>query len=147
MSTTFRRSTNRPKLSVRRALRSAALAPNARSASARSLSRFIEQAARRDNVAKLAEYYGSDAVEYDGKERFALVCEKDRGDEVAVITMHATFDDACLHASRDVLDGWDPIGVFDLDTGELINLHVSSPVVTRSEDQRMIDNPLEQENQ
>jgi hypothetical protein len=81
-------------------------------------------------------------VEISAGERFALVSEADRSDE-KMITTHKTFADACAYAGDGVLDGWDPHGIFDLDTGELINLHISTPVVTRSEDQGVLENPLE----
>lgn len=52
-------------------------------------------------------------------------------------------DEAFAIVADQVLDGWAPLGVFDLDTGELIEVHVAAPVVTRSEDQGITANPLE----
>jgi hypothetical protein len=91
----------------------------------------------------LVAYYGPDEqlghVD-DSGERFALVSESDSDEKM--ITTHARFEDACFYAGDQVLDGWAPLGVFDLDTGELINLHIASPVVTRSEDQGVLENPI-----
>jgi hypothetical protein len=79
-------------------------------------------------------------VELSADDRFALASANE---SQWMITTHATFADACSCASDEVLDGWDPHAVFDLDTGELINLHIASPVVTRSEDQGVLVNPVE----
>jgi len=54
-----------------------------------------------------------------------------------------TFADACLELGDGVLEGYLPAGVYDLDTGELIELHVTTPVVSRSEDQGITRNPLQ----
>jgi hypothetical protein len=54
-----------------------------------------------------------------------------------------TFADACLELGDGVLEGYLPAGVYDLDTGELIELHVTTPVVSRSEDQGVTRNPLQ----
>jgi hypothetical protein len=53
-----------------------------------------------------------------------------------------TFESACAELGDGVLEGYLPAGVYDLDTGELIELHVSTPIVTRSEDQDIAYNPL-----
>ena len=52
------------------------------------------------------------------------------------------FTDACAELGDGVLEGYIPAGIYDLDTGELIELHVTTPVVTRSEDQGIARNPL-----
>lgn len=52
------------------------------------------------------------------------------------------FSDACAELGNGVLEGYLPAGVYDLDTGELIELHVTTPLVTRSEDQGISCNPL-----
>lgn len=52
------------------------------------------------------------------------------------------FQDACADLGDGVLEGYVPAGVYDLDTGELIELHVTTPLVTRSEDQGISRNPL-----
>jgi hypothetical protein len=52
------------------------------------------------------------------------------------------FDRLVEDAGGEVLDGWYPEAVFDLDTAERIELHISSPIITRSEDQGTIVNVL-----
>lgn len=52
------------------------------------------------------------------------------------------FADACAELGDGVLEGYLPAGVYDLDTGELIELHIATPLVTRSEDQGICRNPL-----
>lgn len=53
------------------------------------------------------------------------------------------FEDACTDLGDGVLEGYLPAGVYDLDTGVLIELHISTPIVSRSEDQGITRNPLE----
>jgi hypothetical protein len=51
--------------------------------------------------------------------------------------------EACSDLANEVLDsGRLPDGVYDLDTGERIELHISTPVVSLSEDQSIAVNPL-----
>jgi hypothetical protein len=102
-----------------------------------------------ERLSKLIEYYEPDEqlghAEIEDGERFALVSQEEgHGHGATMITTHKTFADACDYAGGSVLDGWDPLGIFDLGTGELINLHIASPVVTRSEDQGVLTNPLEE---
>lgn len=54
-----------------------------------------------------------------------------------------TFTEACSDLGDGALEGYLPAGVYDLDTGDLIELHVSTPIVTRSEDQNITRNPLQ----
>lgn len=56
-----------------------------------------------------------------------------------------SFDDAATHLADGVLNGEIFEAIFDLDTGERIDLHISTPVVTRAEDQGVIINPLKQD--
>jgi len=52
--------------------------------------------------------------------------------------------DAALDDLADrIVDGQAPDGVYDLDTGKKIDIHVSTPIVTVSEDQGASLNPLE----
>jgi hypothetical protein len=102
---------------------------------------------RQLRLAKLIEHYEPDAklghADVDDGKSFALVSqESGHGLDGTMITSHDTFADACAYAGDSVLDGWDPLGVFNLDTCELINLHIASPVVTRSEDQGVLENPI-----
>jgi hypothetical protein len=46
----------------------------------------------------------------------------------------------CLGGS--VLEGYDADGVYDLDSGDTIDVHVSTPIVTRAEEQGVTANPL-----
>jgi hypothetical protein len=41
-----------------------------------------------------------------------------------------------------ILDGQAPDGVYDLDTGAKIDIHVSAPVVSASDDEGVTVNPL-----
>jgi len=60
------------------------------------------------------------------------------------IQTFSTFEEACADLGDGVLEGYLPAGVYDLDTGELIELHVSTPIVSRSEDQGITVNPLQE---
>jgi hypothetical protein len=64
-------------------------------------------------------------------------------DERGYLQAFETFHEACLELGDGVLEGYLPDGVYDLDTGERIELHVSTPIVTRSEDQAICRNPLD----
>jgi hypothetical protein len=88
---------------------------------------------RSDNLAKLIERTGASDPSETGDERFAAVQHSLTTDEKWVST-HDTFEDAAQYLGDEVLEGWDPEAVYDLDTGDVIGLHVSTPVVTRSED-------------
>jgi hypothetical protein len=44
-----------------------------------------------------------------------------------------------------VLDGYATNGVYDLETGKKIDVHVSIPIVTRSEDQGVTANWLDED--
>jgi hypothetical protein len=63
--------------------------------------------------------------------------------EEAQIATFPSEVEALLWLGDGVLDGWAPEGLYDLDTGQRIELHVSTPVVSRSEDQGCCENPLE----
>lgn len=91
-----------------------------------------------------AEYPGEAGVpeETDTLERYVLVQYADMDGSYAFI-WGDTFDETVEGAGGEILDGWSPEAVFDLDTGERIEVHVSSPVVTRSEDQGAMINVLE----
>lgn len=59
--------------------------------------------------------------------------------------LHATFEEACDELADEILDhgcGKD-LAVYDLETGERIELHVSTPIVMRAEDQGVMENPLD----
>jgi hypothetical protein len=99
---------------------------------------------RRARYEKLRDYYRSERARDDDPYRYAA-CSKDRGDEFAGagwISTHATEEQAFAELADEALNGMVIDAVYDLDTGERIEGHVSTPVVTRSEDQRMMINPL-----
>jgi hypothetical protein len=105
---------------------------------------------RATRLHKLIRHYDPACGEYVPddfeNEQFALVQqETGHGLDGTNITVHATFAAACEFAGSTITEGWGPVGVFDLESGELINLHVTS-VVTRNEDQGTLTNPLSEEN-
>ncbi len=89
---------------------------------------------RLDELPKLLDRYAATAIQ-------AI----DRDGRGYLQTFDA-FQDACDELGDGVLEGYLPDGVYDLDTGELIELHVSTPIVTKSEDQGIRRNPLAPEN-
>jgi hypothetical protein len=103
-----------------------------------------ERAARR---ARLVEHHcvepwaleSGDATE--PARRYAAVCGVGNYEDAHLSTfddVDAAFDDL---ADR-ILDGQSPDGVYDLDTGEKIDIHVSTPIVTASDQQAVTLNPL-----
>lgn len=106
--------------------------------------------ARHVNYRRLVEHYRIDSHAEGGSsspppERFALaMTENDGPTSDNYLTTAATFEDACQLAGEEILDsGRLPDAVYDLDTGERIEVHTTTPIVTRSEDQGMMVNPLE----
>lgn len=79
-----------------------------------------------------------------GPLRFVLVQQESEG-SLHAYTYGETFDEAVADAGGEILDGWRPEAVFDLDTGARIGLHVSSPTVTRSVEQGVMTNVLDDE--
>jgi hypothetical protein len=103
-------------------------------------------AARPANYKRLIEHYRASAAEQpETPARFALVMiESQEATSDNYIATHNTFADACALAGEEILDsGRLPHAVYDLDTGRRIELHTTTPVVTHSEDQGMMLNPLE----
>jgi hypothetical protein len=104
--------------------------------------------ARARNYARLLDYYHVPPVQEGPSTRplrFALVMieSQEPTSENSIATL-ATFEDACALAGEEILDsGRLPDAVYDLDTGERIDVHTTTPVVTRSEDQGVMVNPLE----
>lgn len=95
----------------------------------------------------LCDYYLAEPEDGDLSLRYAA-CSKDRDDELADdgrVTTWATVEEAFADLADQVLDGQAIDAVYDLDTAERIEIHVSTPVVTRSEDQGMMENPLHAE--
>lgn len=107
--------------------------------------------ARALNYTRLLAYYRVSRPQEQGPTtgplRFALVMveSQEQTSENSIATL-ATFEDACALAGEEILDsGRLPDAVYDLDTGERIDVHTTTPVVTRSEDQGVMVNPLESE--
>ena len=105
--------------------------------------------ARHTNYRRLAEHYRVDTQAEEGSpasppERFALaMTENDGPTSENSLTTARTFEDACRTAGEEILDsGRLPDAVYDLDTGERLELHIATPLVTLSEDQGMMVNPL-----
>lgn len=106
------------------------------------------QVARQRRFQRLLDVFPGDAGvpdESDTIQRFVLVQKNGHptGDGGYSYTAGDTFDEAVDFAGGEILDGWVPEGVYDLDTGEKIDVHVSSPVITRSEDQGATVNELD----
>jgi hypothetical protein len=106
-------------------------------------------AVRAVNFRRLAAHYRIDPEAEEGSssappERYALVMiESDAPTSENYLTTARTFEDACQTAGEEILDsGRLPDGVYDLDTGQRLELHTATPVVTLSEDQGMRLNPL-----
>jgi hypothetical protein len=104
---------------------------------------------REQRLCRLIEYYQPDrqiehAADGYAGEAFALVSRESRpGVDGTMITTHATFEAACAYAGDDVLNGWAPVALFGLDTGEMVLLVVTSPVVHLSPHRQTMQNPLE----
>jgi hypothetical protein len=111
------------------------------------LTRTFEDArrARQERAQRLADAFPGeyDLSPTDTLERFCGVQEnaEDRGR----FWLHFadTFEDVADTLGGEVLEGWSPLQVYDLDAAQAIELHIASPVVTRSEDQGLMDNALE----
>ncbi len=61
----------------------------------------------------------------------------------ASISTFNTVDDAFEELGSEVLEGLCADGVYDLDTGQKIDVNISTPIITASEDQGVSCNPLE----
>lgn len=77
-------------------------------------------------------------------EAFALVSrECANGHTGTRITTHASFEAACANAGDDVLNGWAPVALFGLDSGEMVLLVVEPPTVYLSPHRQTMQNPLD----
>lgn len=94
---------------------------------------------RQERWDAVRERYIGSAIDFDPTpERYATVVEDESGLRAA-----ETFDsrrEALDYAGVGVLDGWTPVAVFDLDTGESFGLHVSVKV-TISKDASAPESP------
>lgn len=105
------------------------------------------QATRHERFYKLVEAYPhhvDNATESDTIERYCGIQQHGRDGEFSS-HLTDTFDDVATMLANDIFEGWMPEAIFDLDTGQRIELHVSSPIITKSEDQGVMENVLEQE--
>ncbi len=102
---------------------------------------------RLDALQKLRDHYnpgpdtGYDAPSWAG-EPVILVSQAMAGRQYRLVEV-AGEALALRLAGEDVLEGWLPVGTFDLDTGRMTELHIATPIVTPAEDQRITVNPLE----
>jgi hypothetical protein len=105
----------------------------------------VEQS-RASNYAGLITHFEAHIYEPAGAsiERYAAVAEEILDDQRvgAKIALFEVEEDAFEFLGSSVLDGYAPDGVYDLDNGEKTDVHVSTPVVTRAEDQGVTANPL-----
>lgn len=80
----------------------------------------------------------------DTVERFVCVQKNTHptGDGSFAFAWGDTFPEAVRDAGGEIFDGWWPEAVFDLDTGQKVELHIASPVISISEDQGVTVNEL-----
>jgi hypothetical protein len=93
---------------------------------------------------KLCDYYLYEPEDAQTPFRYAACC-KDRDDELAAsgrVTTWERLQDAFGDLADQLLDGQAVDAVYDLDTAERIEIHISTPIITRSEDQGTMENPL-----
>jgi hypothetical protein len=104
--------------------------------------------ARDRRIQTLGEAYNAHRF-YDNERsiprKFCAVWKYDREGDKQLWATFDTFEEAADHLADCVLDGGMFEAIFDLDTGERIDLHVTTPIVSRSEEQGLIINPLRPE--
>ena len=103
---------------------------------------------RKDRCERLAEHFHANLETHPiGREpgRWAAVALEQVGGQVVSgwIATFDTIDDAFQELGSEVLEGRFADGVYDLDTGEKIDIHITTPIVTASEVQGLTCNPLE----
>lgn len=103
---------------------------------------------RKDRRERLAEHFHANLtaqpIELE-PERWAAVALEQVGGQIASasISTFNTVDEAFEELGSEVLEGLFADGVYDLDTGGKIDVNISTPIVTASEDQGITYNPLE----
>jgi hypothetical protein len=108
--------------------------------------RLDERTARR---ARLVEHHGVEPWALEAGDldepvrRYAAVWGIGNYEDAHLSTFDA-LDAAFDELADGVLEGLAPDGVYDLDTGNKIDIHVSTPIVTASEDQGATVNPLDE---
>lgn len=103
------------------------------------------EAARQARIDVLVETYpGEGSPECtDTVERWCGI-QWDKRNEVYHHIYSDDRDEVMGELAGEILEGWLPTAIYDLDTGECIELHVSTPAVTVAEEQGMMVNPLQQ---
>ncbi len=99
---------------------------------------------RLERFRTLCDYYLYEPEGAETPSRYAACC-KDRDDELAAsghVTTWERLQDAFADLADQLLDGQAVDAVYDLDTAERIEIHISTPIITRSEDQGTMENPL-----
>lgn len=99
---------------------------------------------RLERFRTLCDYYLYEPEDAQAPSRYAA-CSKDRDDELAAsgrVTTWERLEDAFADLADELLNGQAVDAVYDLDTAERIDIHVSTPIITRSEDQETMENPL-----
>jgi hypothetical protein len=101
---------------------------------------------RTTNYSKLIAHFEGQTFDEAGADapQYAAVAEEffDETRVGARILLCDTLDDALAGLGDSVLDGYAPDGVYDLETGEKIDICVAAPVVTRAEGPSATYNPL-----
>lgn len=100
------------------------------------------------NLARLREEYSQPSEPLNQGEglRYAAVWKEAYGDDDGPYSLWTweTIEEAFSSLEDAILEGGAPEGVFDLDTGDLIEIHVAIRV-TRSEEQGVSRNPLKED--
>lgn len=104
------------------------------------------QAARQKRIDILLDKFPGEGVpeSTDTIERWCAI-QWDKRNEVYFHIYSDDADELRDQLGDEILEGWLPSAIYDLDTGESIELHVSTPVVTVAEEQGMMANPLRPE--
>jgi hypothetical protein len=99
---------------------------------------------RLERFRTLCDYYLYEPEDAQAPSRYAA-CSKDRDDELVAsgrVTTWERLQEAFADLADELLNGQAIDAVYDLDTAERIEIHVSTPLITRSEDQGTMENPL-----
>lgn len=112
-----------------------------------SAEHMAEMHVRKERIEILKQHFNAENRFEEGinlEQRFLGVQQNGHDGDYYMAT-YPTFEDACDDLGDAVLDGWLPVAVFDLDIAEQIEVQVATPVVTRSEVQGQMTNPLNAE--
>jgi hypothetical protein len=99
--------------------------------------------ALREQRRQVIEEHHAPIADYDIEEQYAerwLYLADDQGERRT--STHGTFEDLCEYAGGEVLDsGTVPLTAYDLDTGRVVELHVTTPIVSAAEEQGVSVHP------